>query len=232
MYTHIYTHIHPLHIPHTYIPNTYTPSTHTPTHRQALDHMYEELQAEIAIIAERKENTNMLKEDKRSLYAEEYCNYEINCSNYAYDAKSKLKELFSNRRVLAIRKVEDRLAREHQSRVRRIRIKKEEILKKVSEDDIVGINIVVEKVEALVGADVNKVLQSARALLNNFLLSRERYLEILIRQVLLEEKMVSFRVVCVAVQVDFNLKRKTLSKLELQHKNIKVLSCVYLYICV
>jgi hypothetical protein len=49
------------------------------------------------------------------------------------------------------------------------------------EDDLLGMSVVPNKFEATVGADVNKVLTSARNILNAFLETRERFMDILRR---------------------------------------------------
>jgi hypothetical protein len=77
------------------------------------------------------------------------------------------------------------------------------------------------KFAAAVGADVNKVLTSARDILNAFLETRERFMVILRRQVQSEEKMASFAKICDTMHEEAQKKRIVLRKLERQHINNK-----------
>ena len=164
----------------------------------------------------------MEREDFRSMCAHEYHLYELSCAHTIAVAKEKVDELMYARRAAAIKRVEDRLARAQLAMRVEMQEKGEAALKKMVEDDLYGFEVDLQEYAKSSDPDINKVIVSARGLLQNFMSCRERFLEVLRRQRLAQEKMEAFMIVLNSMSADLQGKRRALGKLAKKQRETKV----------
>ena len=126
------------------------------------------------------------------------------------------------RRSAAIKLVEDRLARDQLAMRVEMQEKGEAALKKMIEDDLYGFEADLQEYANSDDPDINKVIVSARGLLQNFMACRERFLEVLRRQRLAQEKMEAFMIVLNSMLTDLQGKRRSLGKLVKKQRETKV----------
>ena len=164
----------------------------------------------------------MEREDFRSMCAHEYHLYELACAHTIAVAKEKMDELIYARRAAAIKRVEDRLARAQLAMRVEMQQKGEATLKKMIEDDLYGFEVDLQEYAKSSDPDINKVIVSARGLLQNFMACRERFLEVLRRQRLAQEKMEAFMIVLNSMIAELQRKRQSLGKLVKKQRETKV----------
>jgi len=162
----------------------------------------------------REEILLMEREDIRSHYANQFFHYEEACARSQAIARDKLNEVFYFRRAAAIKRVEDRLAREHMEHRLAMRRKADAALKKMIEDDLYGFDKDLTEYASVDDPDINKVITSARGLLQNFMDCRSKFVDVLRRQLTAQEQMDSFQEVVNTMQKALQKKRRELQKLK------------------
>ena len=182
--------------------------------RELLEQSTEYLDVERA----KYETLAMEKEDTRSHFANQYYLYEESCKYTHSIVKDKVDELYYSRRMAAIKRVEDRLAREQMNHRFVQRRAAEAALKQMVIDDLDGFEEDLNVYVSTEDPDINKIIKSARAMLQNFMDCRVRFVDVLRRQVLTQEKMDSFMTVVDSMVKDLQKKQRELQKLKKKHK--------------
>ena len=182
--------------------------------RAELDRLYEMQRLEIQRKIESKEREKMSKEDERSMFAEEYIRECESAENSAVIAKRKAKELFLARREEAIRRVEEQMARQRIERLEERRKRAEELSKQIEKDmlDFPGLREGGYEVK-----NVNDVLGSLAAiqrLLRDLLECKQKLIETIKRQTLIQRKFDSSRNQCEVIENELLKLRRTLRVIE------------------
>ena len=168
----------------------------------------------------RQEVLLMEREDTRSHFANQYYHYEVACARSQVIARDKLNEVFYFRRAAAIKRVEDRLAREQMEHRLAMRRKADAALKQMIEDDLRGLDKDLTEYATADDPDINKVITSARSLLQNFMDCRSKFVDVLRRQLTAQEQMDSFQEVVNTMQKALQKKRRELQKLKKKQNDI------------
>ena len=164
----------------------------------------------------------MEREDFRSQCALQYHLYEEACAHTLAVAAQRTGELFASRRAAALQRVEDRLARAQLVMRFEMKTKAHEALQEMVADDLHGFDADLQAYASSADPDINKVIASARYLLDNFMQCREKYLEVLRRQRLAQEKLETFTAVMDAMFQELQSKRVRLSKLRKKQREARV----------
>jgi hypothetical protein len=162
--------------------------------KNQMEDLYQRMREEAEIIAERKENIKMFKEDCRSGHADNYADYLELIDSGRPRATDRAKELSTARREEAIKRVEDNMARKRQDRLRERKIQAENVSKKMLEEAAI-LEFEGEKESTGYKRDESdydipgSMIAAGHRIMKDLLYVRQQSVESLKRQLLVQEKM-------------------------------------------
>jgi hypothetical protein len=160
--------------------------------QQELEVFYERERNERERAAEKRELKVMHKEDLRSKFAEDF---RIECQIIELSkeiAKEKAIDLKALRRQDAIKKVEEQIARKRSERIEKRRLEAELLIEKISSEELIlkGMNeggySLPNRAEE--GVNVAGTLQSSHRIMRDLMECRQKYVDAIKRQNLMQEK--------------------------------------------
>jgi hypothetical protein len=188
--------------------------------KQAREHQTEQLrkmeQAHKDHRNEGRENTKMGKEDQRSRFAEEY---RIECQIAERSkqlAKARAEELAALRREEAIKRVEENMARQRAARIEERRVRAQELVDSIKREELTlsgekegGYAMPADR------SDVQLVIEASQRIMRDLLECRQRSIEALKRQQMVQEKTELFRKQLATVENDERRLRRAIRLVEL-----------------
>ena len=178
--------------------------------RMELERLYEMQRLERQYRVEMKEREAMMREDERSMFAEEFVKECELAANTSKQAKRKARELFIARREEAIRRMEDHNARERTRRLNERYKQSEELARQIETDLLDFPGSKDGGYDIGDGKDVLKALAATQRLLKDLLSARQRLVDTLKRRQLLYQKCQVSRDKCDEVEREGRRLRRTL----------------------
>lgn len=186
--------------------------------RAAMEIFYERERLEKERKQEERDTIKMIKEDRRSKFAEDYRREQANNARSRRLAQKKAEALKAARREEAIKRVEEKMNRERAQRSEQRRQKAEEAVKAIQAEVLTltgeaqgGYDVVPE------GRDPHGVMAliiSCHRVITDLMECRQKSIESMRRQVLVEEKFNVFRKQCQSVEHEARMLRQAIRMIE------------------
>jgi len=187
--------------------------------RAEMEQFYERERLEKEMRGEKKEEEKMEKEDRRSRFAAEYQKSLDNNARSKRIAAAKAEALRIKRREEAIKRVEEKLNRDRAVRSEERRKKAEESVRKILSEFLVlsgeadgGYDI---KTDAKDPNGIFSIISSCHKIMHDLLECREKQVESMKRQQLVEQKFHLFRTQLTSVDHEVRLLRRAIRLIEL-----------------
>jgi len=186
--------------------------------KAAMQVFYERERLEKERKQEEREMVKMIKEDRRSKFAEDYRKAQANTARNKRMAQKKAEALKAARREEAIKRVEDKLNRERALRSEERRRKAEEAVKSIQSEELLLTGLAAGGYDITPsGSDprgVMAIIMSTHRVITDLVECRQKSVESMRRQGLIEEKYEVFRKQCHAVEQDARMLRQAIRMIE------------------